>query len=523
MTTTKPQSQLPAPSQPSSAQLWGSSQKAQVAPVIVPNMIYNPDPRARAKVHSTQASVPAYFTPKFGGPQFTALRRNKRYPIIGKSADGQWWQVLADGIPAWVSASSIARFKSENVPVTQIADGGVPAAQEVYFRYVLGIHRDELKRKPTRSLFNTEFLNATQWSDQQRVVIPSDKLDPEYLSPAEGGVGSLERQIRNSTPEYKRTIGLLVIGYFALMIVPSLLSPTLVGVSALMAMTIPLLIWAFHAYMSRGFLHNKFHTKTQRDVAQMKQYAAIAAGVAATAAAGYVAYSANKSKTSSGSKADSGSGLAALANLVKEAAPVAAKAAPLVAAAGSVYLGKKVIENVQEGQIIEAQSVPVLPLHTFISYRRVDTEPVAAWLHQELTKVFAQGAIFLDHAELVAGHDFRQQLQQRLSSSKIVLVLIGPKWLETLQERIDNGQPDFVRGEVALALEKGLTVIPVLLKSDDAIVPMPRESDLPSNIRELANRHAVTLDLKHPNVSVLAERIKAELGQHIKALGGATS
>lgn len=500
-----------------SKDVWGKQQKSSISPVIIPNMIYNPDPIARAKVNSTQDRVIGYFTPKFGSRQFTALKRNKNYPIVGKTANHQWWQVLVDGMPAWVSESSISRSHAKDVPVTHIADGGVPSAQEIYFRFVLGVHWDDLKNQANLSPYNERFLEETQWINEQRVLIPTDKLNPEYLHPAEGGVGSLERQIRNSTPEYQKTMQIFwgVIIVSTLFFLVALRSGTsLVFFGGLFA------YWLLQIRMNRGFLHNKYQTKTQRSQDQMKKYAMLAGGAAVTAAVGYVALRSAVPPTKKGNQTG-GSSSSTLDTLTK-VAQLAKEATPLVAAAGTAYLGNKVIEGKQDGQTIKAQSQPVLPLHTFISYRRADSAEVAQTLYDKLTHpdVFAYGSVFFDKYELKAGLDFRQQLQERMVNSKIVIVLIGSKWLSILSERLDNPEPDFVRGEVALALERDLCVIPILLMQNGVATAMPREKDLPMDMKLLAHRHAITLDVQKPDISLLVKRIREELETHINPLGG---
>jgi len=72
-------------------------------------------------------------------------------------------------------------------------------------------------------------------------------------------------------------------------------------------------------------------------------------------------------------------------------------------------------------------------------------------------------------------------LDSAIQESSVALVAIGPDWSKRLSQR-----DDFVRREVAAALQRGKKVIPVLL--DDA--PLPAAAELPSDLRELVSFHA---------------------------------
>jgi hypothetical protein len=125
----------------------------------------------------------------------------------------------------------------------------------------------------------------------------------------------------------------------------------------------------------------------------------------------------------------------------------------------------------------------------FISYRQADSKAWAIALSDELVRAFGEDSVFLDRDALHAG-SWREQIRRELARSKVVLVVIGPRWLEITD---DQSQPrialadDVHRQEVALALtRKRLTVIPVLV--DDAA--MPSAKALPPDLSALAERQA---------------------------------
>jgi hypothetical protein len=125
----------------------------------------------------------------------------------------------------------------------------------------------------------------------------------------------------------------------------------------------------------------------------------------------------------------------------------------------------------------------------FISYRQADSKAWAIALGDELARTFGEDCIFLDRDALRAGN-WREQIRRELRRCKVVLVVIGPRWLEITDEqsrpRIALAN-DVHRQEIALALMRPrLTVIPVLV--DDAA--MPRAEALPPDLRALAERQA---------------------------------
>lgn len=125
----------------------------------------------------------------------------------------------------------------------------------------------------------------------------------------------------------------------------------------------------------------------------------------------------------------------------------------------------------------------------FISYRQDDAKPWALLLCEELTGVFGDDRVFLDKDALHAGN-WRAQINEALNQCRVVLVVIGRRWLtitdEAGQRRL-NHSDDVHRQEIALALSrKDVTVIPVLVDG----VRMPRAEDLPTDIRSLTEQQA---------------------------------
>ena len=149
----------------------------------------------------------------------------------------------------------------------------------------------------------------------------------------------------------------------------------------------------------------------------------------------------------------------------------------------------------------------------FISYRRSDVAASAGRIYDCLESRFGKDAIFMDVDALRAGEDFRERIQEAVEQCQVLLVVIGHGWIQAKDEsgrrRLDN-PADWVRLEVETALERHVTVIPVLSEG----VLMPRESELPESLRPLAYRQAAFVrhgrDFK-VDMSRLSEVIQQQL------------
>jgi hypothetical protein len=121
----------------------------------------------------------------------------------------------------------------------------------------------------------------------------------------------------------------------------------------------------------------------------------------------------------------------------------------------------------------------------FINYRGEDSRSYGALLYTDLIRQFGDDQVFLDAESIPAGADFVQELLGRVRSARVVLAVIGPRWLtavdDTGRRRIDD-PADWIRRELSEAFTAGVRVIPVL--TDQA--ELPRESELPADIAALS-------------------------------------
>lgn len=155
----------------------------------------------------------------------------------------------------------------------------------------------------------------------------------------------------------------------------------------------------------------------------------------------------------------------------------------------------------------------------FISYRRSDSTAITGRIYDRLRQEFGKDAIFKDVDNIPAGRDFRGVLREATSNCGVMLVIIGPNWVNaqdaTGNRRLDD-LGDFVRLEVETGLQRdNVRVIPVLVNN----ATPPRPGDLPDSLRELAYNNAV-LVRDDPDFHRDMDRLTDQLKPQIKRISG---
>jgi hypothetical protein len=148
----------------------------------------------------------------------------------------------------------------------------------------------------------------------------------------------------------------------------------------------------------------------------------------------------------------------------------------------------------------------------FISYRRDHSAGQAAF---KIGWSASLGAIPVHGRHAIPlGMNFVKVLHEEVAKCGVLLAVIGPNWLDLRDEagnrRLDNPK-DFVRIEIAAALQRDIPVIPILL--DGAGVP--KAAQLPKDLEELALRNG--LDVRHASfhsdMDKLIRELKGQSGQ----------
>src|SRR5215467_6621554 len=130
----------------------------------------------------------------------------------------------------------------------------------------------------------------------------------------------------------------------------------------------------------------------------------------------------------------------------------------------------------------------------FISYRRDDSAGYAGRVRDRLERELGRNLVFMDVDGIPLGTNFSKVLHEEVAKCDVLLAVIGPNWLDARDEhgnrRLDNPN-DFVRIEIAAALQRSIPVIPLLLDG----AKIPKADELPEDLKELQLRNG--MEVRH--------------------------
>lgn len=148
----------------------------------------------------------------------------------------------------------------------------------------------------------------------------------------------------------------------------------------------------------------------------------------------------------------------------------------------------------------------------FLSYRRADSRRETTLIYHALTQHFDT---YKDVQNTPLGIRFMNHLKDVIADSLVVLVIIGPSWLNITDKRgrsrLDN-PTDAVRIEVETALALGKRIIPVLVGAAE----MPAPDALPASLRPLVNCASQIVRSEHfaADMAPIIRLIEAEMAQY---------
>jgi hypothetical protein len=125
----------------------------------------------------------------------------------------------------------------------------------------------------------------------------------------------------------------------------------------------------------------------------------------------------------------------------------------------------------------------------FISYRRDDAAAYAGRIADRLGELVGADHVFMDVESIQPGQNFAEAIDRTLSQCSSVLVIIGPRWFDILQQRAAKQEKDYVLHEVSAALGRRVNVVPVFVGGATAATL----SQLPRELADLSSRQAIEL------------------------------
>ena len=95
----------------------------------------------------------------------------------------------------------------------------------------------------------------------------------------------------------------------------------------------------------------------------------------------------------------------------------------------------------------------------FICYRREDGRYAARMIYQQLVAEYNADSVVFDVDSVPLGVDFREHLDEQVRHCDVFLAIIGNRWLEELNQRLEEPD-DFVRIEIEAALQRDIPLVP---------------------------------------------------------------
>jgi TIR domain len=145
----------------------------------------------------------------------------------------------------------------------------------------------------------------------------------------------------------------------------------------------------------------------------------------------------------------------------------------------------------------------------FVSYRRDDSSGWSVHLYELLVREWGPDNVFMDIDAIAPGEDFREAIARTMRTCDVVLIVIGPNWVNARDEagnrRLDDETDTHLR-DVASALAADVRVVPVRVGG----AAMPKPSDLPEPLKDLAYRNAAIIEDRRfaSDVSILQNALK---------------
>ena len=154
----------------------------------------------------------------------------------------------------------------------------------------------------------------------------------------------------------------------------------------------------------------------------------------------------------------------------------------------------------------------------FLSYRRADASHATGRIYDRLCDKFNEKDIFFDIDAIPLGTDFVEKIEESVSACDLMLVVIGPDWLDAKdaegKRRLDDPQ-DYVRLEILAALKRDIPIIPVFVEQAQS----PREVELPDDLRALARRNGARIS--HVGFTADTEKLVRGIEAQLNAINRA--
>jgi hypothetical protein len=125
----------------------------------------------------------------------------------------------------------------------------------------------------------------------------------------------------------------------------------------------------------------------------------------------------------------------------------------------------------------------------FLSYRRADHPDFVERIRDWFAWQYGRDSVFMDFDTIPPFTRFANFIREKVRECDVLVAIIGPSWLDLLQQRMNDSEEDYVRIEIRLALEEGKPIAPISIKD----APAPRRRELPSDLQAMMDYNVAYL------------------------------
>ncbi|WP_081344967.1 4a-hydroxytetrahydrobiopterin dehydratase [Janthinobacterium lividum] len=155
----------------------------------------------------------------------------------------------------------------------------------------------------------------------------------------------------------------------------------------------------------------------------------------------------------------------------------------------------------------------------FVNYRHSDAQHAAIAIAETLRWTFADGEVFFDRTSIQGGEVWPKTIRTALEHTTVLVVIIGQDWLKACDQyarrKIDHPD-DWVRQEIARAIERGIVIVPVIL--DKAHVPPIEALDESLHLIAHSQIEQVRVDSWESDLARLIARLKVVSHAKVRAI-----
>lgn len=151
-------------------------------------------------------------------------------------------------------------------------------------------------------------------------------------------------------------------------------------------------------------------------------------------------------------------------------------------------------------------------LKLFVNYRRADHRDFVEHMRTWFMIRYGRENVFMDFDTIPPFARFEDFIRQKVRECDVVISIIGPRWLELLQEKEAAGKPDYVRIELEEALQHGKLIAPVCIQGArvpaEELIPAPLHPIFARNIPELQSGRDIL-----NNIQWIMDALEARLAE----------